>query len=206
MKKGEESRAKIFAAAQELFFQNGVPGTTVADIASRAGIAKGTFYHHFKKKEDLVSEFASRWIEKHLAELSNMCGQTDQPYEQRFSSCISYAAGFAHYYDSLQRRAGIAAEEYEGYLDQFLIRSVDIFEPFLQEGISCGFLNIHYPREIYLIFAFGMRMLRRSIPDEAPDEIVGRLLGAAEEIFHIESGVLRLSYSRGIEDQKRGML
>jgi len=76
----------------------------------------------------------------------------------------------------------------------------------LQEGISCGFLNIHYPREIYLIFAFGMRMLRRSIPDEAPDEIVGRLLGAAEEIFHIESGVLRLSYSRGIEDQKRGML
>lgn len=49
MKKGEESRAKILAAAQELFFQNGVPGTTVADIASRAGIAKGTFYHHFKK-------------------------------------------------------------------------------------------------------------------------------------------------------------
>ena len=89
MKKGEESRAKILAAAQELFFQNGVPGTTVADIASRAGIAKGTFYHHFKKKEDLVSEFASRWIEKHLAELSNMCGQTDQPYEQRFSKGIS---------------------------------------------------------------------------------------------------------------------
>ena len=58
MKKGEESRAKILAAAQELFFQNGVPGTTVADIASRAGIAKGTFYHHFKKKtKEVLSKF-----------------------------------------------------------------------------------------------------------------------------------------------------
>lgn len=206
MKKGEESRAKILAAAQELFFQNGVPGTTVADIASRAGIAKGTFYHHFKKKEDLVSEFASRWIEKHLTELGNMCRQSDQPYEHRFSSCISYAAGFARYYDSLQRRAGIDTEEYEKYLDQFLMRSADIFEPFLEEGITRGFLHIHYPREIYLIFAFGMRMLCRSIPDVVSEAVIKRLLGAAEEIFHIEPGILQLSYSRGIADQKQGML
>lgn len=206
MKKGEKSRAKILAAAQELFFQNGVPGTTVADIASRAGIAKGTFYHHFKSKEDLVSEFASRWIERHLTELKNLCNQTDRPYQQRFSDCISYAAGFARYYDGLQRRAGIDAEEYEQYLDQFLIRSVDIFEPFLEEGIAQGFLHIHYPREIYLIFAFGIRMLCRSIPNEVSESMVKRLLSAAEEIFHIEPGVLQLSYSLGIANQKQGML
>jgi len=193
MKKGEESRAKIFNAAQELFFQNGVPGTTVADIASHAGIAKGTFYHHFKSKEELVSEFASRWIEKHLAELKTLCGQTALPYEQRFSNCISYAAGFARYYDGLQRRAGIDAEEYEQYLERFVLRSADIFEPFLEEGISCGFLHINYPREIYLIFAFGVHSLRRSLPDEVPENIVKRLFGAAEEMFHITPGKLRFS-------------
>ncbi len=194
MKKGEESRANIMAAAQELFFQNGIPQTSVAQIAQRAGIAKGTFYHHFKSKEELVSGFVEQRIGEHLRALEALCGKAGAPYEQRFLDCLTYAAGFARYYDGLQRRAGVDDAEYERYLDRFVLRSAEIFEPFLKEGIERGFLHITHPREIYLIFAFGVRTLRRFFPESKTEqEIVESLLGAAEEMFHIDTGKLTLS-------------
>lgn len=190
VKKGEASRAKILKAAETLFMENGVPQTTVADITVRAGIAKGTFYHHFKSKESLVAAFASCWSRKHLEELRDIIGQTAVSYEKRFSNCLLRAVSLARQYDGLQRRAGIDDEEYDRYVDQFVLLSADVFEPFLKEGMDCGFLEISHPREVYLIFAFGMRALRRTMPDEVPPEEVRRLVCTAEEMFHIKKGAL----------------
>src|SRR4249920_2581988 len=50
----DETRAKIFAAATQLFAQNGYHATTVADIASAAGVAKGTFFVHFPSKDAVI--------------------------------------------------------------------------------------------------------------------------------------------------------
>jgi len=50
----DETRAKIFAAATQLFAQNGYHATTVADIAAAAGVAKGTFFVHFPSKDAVI--------------------------------------------------------------------------------------------------------------------------------------------------------
>jgi AcrR family transcriptional regulator len=54
------TRARIRAAANELFLDRGVERTTVDAIVARAGVSKGTFYLHFKRKEDLLLEYGSR--------------------------------------------------------------------------------------------------------------------------------------------------
>jgi AcrR family transcriptional regulator len=41
----------IEKAAQHLFETRGFAATTVDDIVSRAGVAKGAFYHHYESKE-----------------------------------------------------------------------------------------------------------------------------------------------------------
>ena len=46
----------IKKAAQHLFETRGFAATTVDDIVSRAGVAKGAFYHHFESKEILLRE------------------------------------------------------------------------------------------------------------------------------------------------------
>ena len=51
----DETRAKIFAAATQLFAQNGYHATTVADIAEAAGVAKGTFFVHFPSKDAVIA-------------------------------------------------------------------------------------------------------------------------------------------------------
>ena len=47
------TKRKIFEAAMELFAQKGYDGTSVEEITSVVGIAKGTLYYHFSSKEEI---------------------------------------------------------------------------------------------------------------------------------------------------------
>jgi AcrR family transcriptional regulator len=48
------TRAKILTAAGECLLERGYADTTVAEVQSRAGLARGTLLHHFPTKADLI--------------------------------------------------------------------------------------------------------------------------------------------------------
>ncbi len=50
----ETKRPDIERAALQLFVKRGLRGTTVRDIAARAGVAEGTLYRHWRSKRDLA--------------------------------------------------------------------------------------------------------------------------------------------------------
>lgn len=50
----ERTRARLEAAALELFARQGYDDTTVAQIAAAAGVTEMTFYRHFGAKDQLV--------------------------------------------------------------------------------------------------------------------------------------------------------
>lgn len=47
-------RQQIYQAAMELFAQQGMVGTTIQQIADRAGVGKGTVYEYFDSKDDIL--------------------------------------------------------------------------------------------------------------------------------------------------------
>jgi AcrR family transcriptional regulator len=47
-------RDAIVAAARDLFYEKGIDGTSMRDIASRLGLAQSSLYNHFKTKEAIV--------------------------------------------------------------------------------------------------------------------------------------------------------
>ncbi|MEN8185016.1 MAG: helix-turn-helix domain-containing protein, partial [Myxococcota bacterium] len=51
-----ETRRRLVEAGTELFARDGLHGATSARIARRAGVAAGTFYLHFKDKQQLFRE------------------------------------------------------------------------------------------------------------------------------------------------------
>lgn len=59
-RKKEDKRNRLLDAANILFTENGVSSTTIAEICSHAGIAKGTFYLYFKDKEDILRALTKR--------------------------------------------------------------------------------------------------------------------------------------------------
>jgi len=50
----EETRARIAAAALELFAERGFERVSVAEVAAAAGVTEKTVFNHFATKEDLV--------------------------------------------------------------------------------------------------------------------------------------------------------
>jgi AcrR family transcriptional regulator len=60
--RGERTRESILAAAQQLFVQQGYHGTSMRQIAGRAGIALSSLYNHFPNKEEV---FHVVFVENH---------------------------------------------------------------------------------------------------------------------------------------------
>ena len=54
--RADETRARVFEAACDLFLAQGYHATSVDSIAARAGVAKGTFFVHFKTKAAVIAE------------------------------------------------------------------------------------------------------------------------------------------------------
>lgn len=63
MRKGEETRQKIIAAAAPLFNKQGYAGCVIKDIMAATGLEKGGIYRHFESKEEIAAEaFDYAWM------------------------------------------------------------------------------------------------------------------------------------------------
>jgi len=49
----QEKRRRVLTEAAQLFAERGFSATDVAELASRAGVSKGSLYNYFESKEDL---------------------------------------------------------------------------------------------------------------------------------------------------------
>jgi TetR/AcrR family transcriptional repressor of nem operon len=56
-----ESKTKLLNAALNVIRAKGYAGTTIDDICREAGVTKGSFFHHFKGKDDLALSAVSHW-------------------------------------------------------------------------------------------------------------------------------------------------
>lgn len=71
--RGRATRARLLAAAEDLFTRGGYAGTSIGDIAERAGVGVGTVYHHFADKRaillDLIDDWGDRLAARRRTEL-----------------------------------------------------------------------------------------------------------------------------------------
>lgn len=56
-------KSEIMDAAEALFVQKGFDRVPVQELLESVGIAKGTFYHHFASKEELLNAILERTLE-----------------------------------------------------------------------------------------------------------------------------------------------
>lgn len=55
--KSKETKDKIFRAAKNILQKGGYETLSIKNICEEAGVSNGSFYHHFKTKDDLLSYY-----------------------------------------------------------------------------------------------------------------------------------------------------
>ena len=60
----DPTAASILAAAVAVLAEHGYHGTSVRDIAARAGVSPGAIYHHFGSKQDMLVTILDRGIDR----------------------------------------------------------------------------------------------------------------------------------------------
>src|ERR1700722_5460956 len=55
------SKSQLLNAALQVIRAKGYAGTTVEDICLEAGVTKGSFFHHFRSKDDLALAAVAYW-------------------------------------------------------------------------------------------------------------------------------------------------
>ncbi|MCC6711760.1 MAG: TetR/AcrR family transcriptional regulator [Candidatus Dadabacteria bacterium] len=79
------SREKIIRAASELFFKHGYHQTGINRIIAESGVAKATFYSHFKSKEDLGVEYLRERDRLDTEAVKAMIDGIEDPYKKYMS-------------------------------------------------------------------------------------------------------------------------
>ncbi len=64
-KNTRNTRSRIVKAAWDLFYKQGYQSTTVEEIVETSGTSKGSFYHYFSGKDDLLGTLSTLFDEKY---------------------------------------------------------------------------------------------------------------------------------------------
>ena len=74
-----ETRARLLAAARELFAEKGVGATRIGEITERADVAAGSFYNHFADKDEIVDAVMADVTEEQGALVDELTRELTDP-------------------------------------------------------------------------------------------------------------------------------
>jgi AcrR family transcriptional regulator len=102
VKKAAVRKLEIIEAAHHLFQTKGYDKTTMQDVMSHLGIAKGTIYHYFKSKEELLEMVIENIVDKNIAQLQALMGKTDGNALEKINMLIGASNMAASHDDILE--------------------------------------------------------------------------------------------------------
>lgn len=70
--RGIEAEEKLLQAANEVFWNNGYAGSTIAQFISASGLSVGSFYHQFADKDELLARATDGVLEDFRATMAGL--------------------------------------------------------------------------------------------------------------------------------------
>lgn len=89
--KGVQTRARLVDAAKKVFEDDGFLDARISDIAERAGLSHGAFYHYFDSKDEVFREVAEMMDDRLSAPLDSVIldPSPGAPPEQRIREALT---------------------------------------------------------------------------------------------------------------------
>ncbi|AIE79507.1 TetR/AcrR family transcriptional regulator [Bacillus cereus] len=178
VKEYEERRKEILETAERLFITKGYTKTTVNDILKEIGIAKGTFYHYFKSKEEVMDEIIMRIIKDDVAKAKVIVSNPNIPVlEKLFRVLMEQSPKSGDVKDKMieQFHQPNNAEMHQKSLVQSIIHLSPVLTEVLEQGIEEGIFSTSYPQEtIELLLSSAQVIFDDGLFQWKPEEMMRR--------------------------------
>lgn len=130
-------RNRIYDAALELFTRQGYDQTTVDEITEAADVARGTFFNHFQRKEDLIAAWGEDRREQLRDGLADAALAPGANTRQTLLHCMSILAEISQH-DSARTQAMLAAWVKAGFPLHEQPYVSQLFADFIEAGRKRG--------------------------------------------------------------------
>ncbi|GCF93217.1 TetR family transcriptional regulator [Enterococcus florum] len=188
VKEHETRRTEIIDTAEEFFLTKGYEKTTINDILKKIGIAKGTFYHYFKSKEEVMDAVIMRVVDQDRS-IAQEVLKTDLGSLEKVLLFLNKqsAAGNQRKSEMLEQfhqteNALMKQRALEGTLKYVC----PVLAQMIEEGNQTGEFSTEYPLESIQFLIAGIQSLsdERMLEDD-PEMIQRKLISFVEFIFRI---------------------
>lgn len=202
VKTAEDRKNEILDVAEELFAEKGFDNASTNDIIGRIGIARGTLYHHFSSKEDILDALVERMTHEGIARAKAIISDDNIPLLEKLTGAIlalniDSGAG-AEVFEQIHKPQN--ALLHQKMQERLLTGVVPLITQIIEEGVCEGSFSTKYPAEaaemivVYSSIAFDE--LAELMPKEKARKIEAficfaeRILGAEEH--SLESTILKI--------------
>ena len=151
---------QILDAARRLFLTKGYEATTIEDVLTAVGIAKGTLYHHFPGKEAILDAIVLRTVDA-IVQRAQAAADGPQPATTRFLAVVGAARAPQEDIELAQQiRATGTLRLHVLAMTETWTRLVPILTRLVEEGAAAGELSTTDPRgSVEVILSAGLTML-----------------------------------------------
>ena len=183
-----DTRKKILAAALEVFSAKGFHGTTVDEIAERAGLGKGTVYRHFHSKKGLFSEL----IRLKVAELEETVQGTIDPRADVLDIIQTYLRVYFSFFDRnrdlykvlIQEQSDFGAEVKALYIGNILKKVPLLKRKIFLAARSGQLKQMDFHTVFYGVMGFIDGVMQKWLGSEREYSLVDEIPTVTETIFY----------------------
>lgn len=194
VKEHDERKNEIIDTASHIFAQKGYDKTSVNDILNAIGIAKGTFYHYFKSKEEVLDAVIAKATELIVERVEAVADNSGLAPEDKLLG-VFMAMRIEN-----QMEKGFLEEMHrpENALmhQKSLVSIIAVLTPMLTqivtEGIEKGVFHSEYPEQFMQIFLASATTLFDDgifqVEPEKQEMLFLALISLLEKMLGVESG------------------
>jgi len=187
-----ERPTEILEAALEVFAERGLAGARVEDIASRAGVSKGTVYLYFSGKEELFREAVQDKVTRTLEGLA-AATPAGRPTERLHGFIQAYwthlrRPHFASLYRLIMAELHQFPELTRFYAEEVSGRVIDLLAELIAEGVDSGAFRPTDPHVaarmiVSLLVQHAVWTSRRELFTHLGDRTDAELVGEVEDFM-----------------------
>lgn len=205
IKKHDDRRNEILDAAERLFYAKGYEKCTVNDILKEVAIAKGTFYHYFKSKEEVLDAVVSQYTELVVDRAEGVLKQADiSPEEKLMRTFMAMRIDEKADSETLEdMHKPENALLHQKALSQIVTAMAPVLVRVIEEGTEKKVWSCRYPLEYMQIFlAAALTLTDEGIFELAADsqmKVMAALISMLEKMLDVpqDSFMRMFAQSRG---------